>query len=57
MPTDIAAVVRLKSETAEQAYADLITVSLWSALGLVLTALTLDLGFGAALAAVLAVSG
>jgi hypothetical protein len=57
MPTDIAAVLRRKAEAAEQGCADLETVCLWSALGLVLTVLVLDLGFGAALAEVLIVSG
>jgi len=61
MPTDIVLVLRRKAEAEDQAYRDLIDqgliVCLWSALGLVLTALMLNLGFGLLLAEAFAVTG
>lgn len=61
MPTDIVLVVRRNAAADEQAYRDLsdgmMIVCLWSALGLVLAALMLNLGFGSSLAEVLAIAG
>ena len=61
MPTDIVMVLRRIVEAEEQANRDLsdqmMIVCLWSALGLVLTALMFNLGFDPALAEVLVVAG
>jgi hypothetical protein len=61
MPTDIVMVLRRSAEAEEQANRDLsdqmMIVCLWSALGLVLTALMFNLGFDPALAEVLVVAG
>ena len=61
MPTDIVLVLRHKTMAEEQAYSDLndqmTIVCLWSALGLVLTALMFNLSFGSSLAEVLAIAG
>ena len=57
MPTDIASVLLHKTEAEEQAKAYLMIVCLWSALGLVLTALMFNLGFGPEFARVLLAAG
>ena len=53
MPTDVAFVLLRKMEAEEEAKASLMIVCLWSALGLVLTRLLFNLGFGPELAQVL----
>ena len=61
MPTDIVLVLRHKAMAEEQAYRDLsderMIVCLWSALGLVLTALMFNLGLGLSLAEAFTVTG
>ena len=61
MPTDIAMVLMRKAaaeaQASNDAVADLTTVCLWAALGLVLTALMFNLGFDSALAEVLVGAG
>ena len=60
MPTDIALALLRKAEREEQGHldmTDLEIVFLWSTLGLISSALMFDLGFGPALAKVLAVVG
>jgi hypothetical protein len=61
MPTDIVLVLRHKTMAEAQAYRDLndqmTIVCLWSALGLVLTALMFNLDFGSSLAEVSAIAG
>lgn len=61
MPTDIVLVLRRKAEAEEQARKDLsdgtMIVGLWSALGFVLTALMVNLGFDPALAEIMVGAG